>query len=95
MYFITTICKFDEYGPKGTRCVGYFKDLEEAKDIVTNNKCDLWETIYNYAVIEKIGEGLYQYDQNPIWFQWCHETKTYKEIEKPEEAKNFVGMSIG
>lgn len=95
MYFITTIEDFNEHSTKHSRCVGYFSDLNRAKEVLTENQCDLFETIYNYAVIEKVAEGLYQYDLNPLWFKWSREEECYKEIDKPKEARNIVGFGIG
>ena len=40
MYFITSIAS------NSTRCVGYVSTLEEAKDIVENNRYDLYEAGY-------------------------------------------------
>ena len=96
LYFITTItdCSKDNYS---SRCVGYVKDKDVAIDIVKNNVCDLFETIYHYAVIEKIEEGLYQYalDDDAIWFEFNCETEEYEMIPKPKEMENIIGFAIG
>jgi hypothetical protein len=61
MYFITTIEKtenlFDSF--QNQRTVGFFEKLEQAEDIVKNNRCDINETIYDYAVIEYLTDGIY------------------------------------
>ncbi|MFF2531341.1 hypothetical protein ACFVS2_20775 [Brevibacillus sp. NPDC058079] len=64
MYFVTTFQKLEreengfwELGSK--RTVGFYPTLEAAQDTVINNRCDLRENIYDYAVIEELGIGLY------------------------------------
>lgn len=92
MYFLTTI---EEKNGKieNTRCVGYFETYEEAANIVLHNFYDINETIYNYAVIEAIHSGIYQYDHKPHWFAWIE--NSYIESEVPPFAKNGCGYGIG
>ena len=93
MYFITTVSE-----KNGFRCVGYYKSSSEAIKTVENNTFDLNEAgYYPYAVIENIPEGLYHYDENPIWFEWNKITERYKRINFPPKfiEKGFVGFSIG
>jgi hypothetical protein len=105
MYFITTI----EHLPQGdymemgdTRCIGYYNNFEKAEEAVINNYCDIWETCYNYCVIEKIPEGLYQYAvgskyaDNDRWFyKYNKETNQYNFIEEPIEFEHLCGLAIG
>ena len=51
-YFITVFNKYDEFGIKDSRCWGYYHNLEDAIDTLTNNITDLWETCYT-AVFHK------------------------------------------
>ena len=92
MYFITSISE-----KHGYRCVGYVSKLEDAVDIVENNKYDLWEAgYYPYAVIENVEEGIYQYDLNPLWFKYNMEKEIYEKSERPSFiGKHFVGFGIG
>lgn len=93
MYFITTVDAKDE----DTRCVGYFQTFEEAENAVKNNACDIWETCYNYAVIENIPCGLYQYDFHPTWYKYHKLTNEYVKCEQPDFVKSIsgVGFAIG
>ena len=97
MYFITTIQ--EKNGEiKDSRCVGYLKSEYEAVRIVTNNSYDIFEGLYNYVVIEKLEEGIYQYDPNPQWFELYTDVEgnpKYRKIEKPEWACGFWGFGIG
>lgn len=92
MYFITTV------NPDDTRCVGYVSTLEEAKDIVENNRYDLYEAgCYPWAVIERIREGIYQYDFHPIWFEYNEATNKYIQRDFSPEfiVHPTVGFAIG
>lgn len=92
MYFITSVAEDD------SRCVGYVTSLEEAKDIVENNRYDLNEAgCYPYAVIENIPAGIYHYDFEPLWFKFNDETEKYDEIDfSPDFIEQpTVGFAIG
>ena len=92
MYFITTIDSKDG----DTRCVGYFSTFKKAEEIILDNACDIWETCYDYAVIENIEEGLYQYDHDAVWYKWNDLNEKYEKIEeKPEQYKKLIGFAIG
>lgn len=92
MYFITTISE-----KHGERCVGYFSNLDDATDVVIHNACDLNEAgYYPYAVIENVGEGLYRYDQSPIWYKYNETTNEYEKADRPNFIpSNHVGFGIG
>ena len=92
MYFITSISKDD------TRCVGYVSTLEEAIDIVENNRYDLNEAgCYPWCVIEQIKEGIYQYDFKPHWFEYDDEINKYieREYKPPFIDDKLNGFDIG
>lgn len=78
------------------RNVGYYTSLDDAINSVSNNNCDIWETIYKYAMIEEVKEGLYgSACMRTWWFKWNEELKKYEPMEKPEFAKNSFGFIIG
>jgi len=93
MYFITSVSKDDN------RCVGYFSDKETAIEVVENNVGDLYEAgCYPYIVIENIPEGIYQYDQDPIWFTYVEKTEKYQISPPPlfiRKERHLVGFAIG
>lgn len=95
MYFITSVSE-----KHGYRCVGYVSKLEDAVEIVESNYADLNEAgYYPYVVIENVKEGIYQYDQNPIWFKFNESIEKYEKYEKSERPdfipNNHVGFGIG
>lgn len=93
MYFITTIDDKNE----ACRCVGYVSTLKKAINIVKNNQYDLAEAgTYPYAVIEHVTEGVYQYDPNPLWFEYNKKEKKYNETTRPKAIPTWqVGFGIG
>ena len=102
IYTITTLEKVEtdkngwfEHGD--SRVVGYYMDLDTAKEAVMNNACDINETVYDYAVIEKVKEGIFHPSNKALWFKYDKETDSYKPIDTPKEAKNACacGFSIG
>lgn len=92
MYFITSISE-----KNGFRCIGYVSKLEDAINIVEHNSGDINEAgYYPYAVIENVPEGIYQYDQKPLWFEYDEELDTYKRSTKPDFIDSYyVGFGIG
>lgn len=92
MYFVTVVdsIKNDD------RCVGYFETFEKAEEIVKNNACDIWETYYDYVVIENIPTGLYQYDFHPTWYKFHKLLNSYVKCEQPAFVNSLaVGYAIG
>ena len=78
-----------------TDVVGYYTDLDVAIEAVTNNACDINETVYDYAVIEKVSEGLYNPSVTSYWFKYNREKDSYEPIDEPNEVKHICGFSIG
>ena len=84
------------------RSVGYYLEQSHAIDTVMNNIGDIYEWgAYNYALIEKIEPGLYQYDVEPLWFSVEPVRKekgidyNIKTVDAPDFAKNTVGFALG
>ncbi len=97
-YFVATIRKVDGFEVSGTRIVGYFRTLQEAKDCVAKNSSDFYkDDYYPYVVIEGAGPGLYPVTLDSIWYKWegNSETGGYKVIEKPLELKSIINFTIG
>ncbi len=94
MYFITTVDPKDN----DVRCVGYFSDKDMAIEVVENNIGDIYEAgCYQYAVIEHIPEGIYQYDTEPLWFTYIEKTQKYQPCATPLfiRKEHMVGFAIG
>lgn len=80
---------------RGTRCFGYFPTFNEAEKAVLNNYCDIFEYIHEYAVIEKVEDGIHQIDLSPTWYKWDSEKECYEKVDRPDFAQGYVGWSIG
>lgn len=98
MYFITTFTQYiiDSLGYPdigSARTVGYYADKEDAFATVLENRCDLWETIYTYAVVEHIEPGLYQTAEESWFFKWNNDTKRYEPIDPFND--NFGNYAFG
>ena len=61
-YFITVFSKYDDKGPHNMRCWGFYNSFEDAHMVVENNITDIWETIYDFAVIEEYHPGISGYN---------------------------------
>ena len=100
IYLITTFEKMNgkcEYGYLDVgdrRSDGWFPTFEGAERRVKNYTGDLWETCYDYAVIENIKEGLYQYDFHPTWYKYYKPTSGYIKCEQPDFVNPKGGVSM-
>jgi len=95
-YFVTTHHNLYRFDDSTSRTVGFFATLEEAKRIVENNICDIFESYYRHATIECIHDGLYPIDgssEHTIFYEWNVITKKYMEIQKPKNLESFIGFS--
>jgi len=108
MYFITTFQRLQkddkgwlDFGDE--RTVGFYSNLKNAQESVISNAGDMCETIYEYAVIQKLEEGLYP----TVEYQELYKIKdivdergfynfnlTYEQIEIPEWFPLY-GLDIG
>lgn len=100
MWFITVFETYEinelgwsEYGCQ--RCWGYFHDYETACRALRENWTDMWETIYDYAVLEKIPEGLVPDVEEVHWFKFNMEYKGYFEMPIPEGESKYDSFTIG
>lgn len=84
---------FPNYG--SIRVPGFFTGLDEAREAVTDNAGDMWETVYDYVCIEKVDEGLYGADGFCEWYKFNVETGGYEKIDTPEFEEHICGRTIG
>ena len=87
-YFVTGVTYEDkEFKDRKQRCFGYFETFKEAEKTVLNNCCDIWEAIHEYVVIEKIEDGIHQFDLSPTWYKWNLEKEEYEKVDRPDFAQ--------
>ena len=79
---------------KDIRFPGYFLKYEDAKIAVINNASDIWETCYDYAIIECIPSGLYP-NINREWFIFDQSLDKYIPCEPPKwDQLNYLAGSL-
>lgn len=83
------------------RIVGYFTDIEKAKQCVEEDWGGFCECLYNFIVIEKVYEGLYNLKANHLdeqvewWYSHNDESNKWVVCEKPAEKENIINFGIG
>ena len=76
------------------RTVGYYLNLDDAEISVTNNSLDIYENLYEYALIEKLEEGLYPKGLERYFYKYNKEKDTYDLIDEPKEFKSWICLSL-
>ena len=100
-YWFITVMRKLEKNSKGfletgcTRCWGFYSNKEDALNTLHENRTDLWETIYDYAVLEEYHEGISNSTMKRQFFKYNMEKDGYFEIEEPECVKNTCGFALG
>lgn len=84
---------FPEFG--SSRVVGYYKHWNDGVKAMHDNRCDIWETIYEYGVLEDLDEGLYPNVNKCQFFKWNKEKEGFFEIETPSFLNHFSNLTIG
>ena len=108
IYLITVMQKIEEVVSKSgkrtgipdfgdTRVVGYYFTYDDARETVVNNAGDIHETIYDYALIEKVAPGIYNgatSDSRSV-FKYNKAKERYDPVEEPAFLSNICGIGIG
>jgi len=77
-----------------SRVFGYYMNKSVAINAVKENALDIRETIYDYMIVEKVVEGLYQPSMER-WFFKATDDNKFEEINEPSFMQHFVGISMG
>lgn len=95
MYFITCMERLPNEKDAGgdLRTFGYYKELLEAEKALEENRLDMHEYLYDYAVIERIGEGVHADAKVMGWFKYNQDKKAFEVIPKHETF--YVNFAIG
>lgn len=78
-----------------TRSPCFKHTFEEAEEVVLNNICDIWETCYDYAVIEEIDSQIYPRYIMRKFYKYNIDTHGYEPIEELECLKRMLICEIG
>ena len=95
IYTITATYRSPEDRREETRCFGYYIDLADAINAVEQNKCDMHECLYNFIVIEKIGEGIHAMATDIKWYAWNDDKYSWEYTPKPDWSIGICNYSIG
>lgn len=97
VFFITTIdvMEKDDKGVFTWRTPGFRYSLEEAKEVVEENMCDIFEYCYKYAVIEELEPYLYPERKNVWWYKWDNEKEKYCPVENNDTIEILNEMFGG
>ena len=77
------------------RTWGYYSDEAVAVQALNENWTDMREYLYDYAVIEKFGEGLCPLATERKFFKWDNERNGYYIIDEPECCVHLCNFAIG
>ncbi len=89
LYFVTTMGEID-------RCIGYYKTLQYARDVVKNNCKSLCEFgTYKHVVIEAFGPGWYPQAEIEEWYEFINKGTKVIKIKKPTQYENRGNFGIG
>ena len=97
IYLVTTIEVTENDGIQkfsSSRTVGYFNAFKKADEIVRNNSYDICETIYLYAIIEEVEEGIYPECKNRYWYKYNVKNGNYEPIDEPQILEGIYGNLI-
>lgn len=90
IYLIHTMVDFklDElnpgcYVPTSLRTPVYCHVLEDAKEFVENNYCDIFECCYRYVLIEEVHPFAYDCPIKRWWYEWDEYKEGYVPIHQP------------
>jgi hypothetical protein len=94
---IFTITTLQDGTPNKARCVGFYFKQKDAEEAVVNNTNDIFEEgYYPYCVIEEMGQGIYFFPRNEIWFMWNSDSNRYEKLtEKPKRFNILACFGIG
>lgn len=102
MWFITSILfKKPENSESPARAethrtFGYYSTPEKARHAVAENYGNMHECLYNFLVIENIGEGVHALaDDNEEWYEWNEEDNNWVAIAKPPQFMGIINWAIG
>jgi hypothetical protein len=71
------------------RTFGYYFQYTDALNAIELNQCDMQEYLYQYLVLEKIGEGIHPFVIDEQWFTWNKKSKMW---ETCQNHQNWKGL---
>jgi hypothetical protein len=103
IFLVVSVGVDEDLNYKDKRCWGWYSTEEAAREAVKRNAADMHETIYAYAVIERVSSGIPPDTEDIQWFQWTDDPESvspygpynWKECDAPEWSMGIIGWGIG
>lgn len=94
MWFITAIHVVEPYDGRIPfhRTFGFYADKREAEIAVEENRGSMEECLYDYIVIEEIGQGVLAIAENEQWYRW---DDRWVPCKKPKFSEGIINWAIG
>nr|DAY29892.1 MAG TPA: hypothetical protein [Caudoviricetes sp.] len=89
MYFISLIYK----DMKHVSCIGFVDTFKKADLFIKSHSYDFPNC--RYAIVENVKEGIFMYDENPIFYSLTSNKQAQKLKNVPKEFKNKIGLGFG
>jgi len=80
-------------GKIDSRLLGWYSSSKKACDAVEMNHMYLRDN--DYAVVERVHEGVWAGVDSEWWYKWDYESEMYVSIEKPNSVRRMVNFGIG
>lgn len=101
MFFITCFSRIekDEKGwldMGAVRTFGFEKTFEDAEESLNTNRCDMFEYLYTYAVVEEMNPGIHPDVENRWFYKWDDERRGFFRMdEEPKEFAHYCNIALG
>lgn len=100
MFFITCFSKIakDDLGwldIGAFRTFGFKETFEEAEYALNHNVCDMWEYLYDYAIVEEMHPAIHPIAENRWFYKYDREKNGFFSMEEPEEFKHCCNIALG
>ena len=100
MYFITCFEKNDidvlgRLSIGKSRTFGYYDNFDEADMALRMNYGDMYETIYHYAVIECLRQGIHPRSEERWFYKYSEERDAFCPIPEPKAFEYYTNLALG
>jgi hypothetical protein len=80
---------------RDSRVWGWFPTFAQAFRIVHENRTDIHECYYEYAMVELVPSGICAMPRKEWWWKWDIETERWLKAARPADFEHTIGLSIG
>lgn len=97
IYPVTALHLLEGRYGRSPRTVAWYSRLDTAQQSVVENWGDIWETTYQYVVIEELEQGLYPQVTAEYWYEWQSGEVggRYEPCSKPVAFERTISFAIG